>query len=280
MVGDETGMTAFADTTFQTGTVLSRSLSLLARNVVLFTSIAAVAAMPGFLIAVMQADEEFAAVPTIGAALWSLWPGSVAAAIMSTLSTAIILHLVLHRATGQPARLRDAIAAALARLLSLIGVSLVALLALFGLPLLIRPLSMEFEILMMVFLMFDAWIVALMVFAPGLILLSVWYVAIPVSMMERRSVIGSLSRSRALTKGARSKLFVLVILDLALTYISGTFVYDAVGLYVGHWGAIAVQFVLVSLQYAFTGVLVAVVYDALRTQKQGVGPGRIAAVFD
>lgn len=280
MVGDGTRMNAFADGALQTGTVLSRSLSLLARNVVLFSAIAATAAAPEFLIAEMQGDQDFTTVSTIGAALRPLWPGAIASAIMSTLSTAIILHLVLHQAAGQPARVRDAIAATMARLPALIGVALVLLLALFGLPLLIRPLATEIPILAMAVFMFDPWVMALILFAPGLILLTLWYVAIPVCVMERRGVFRSLGRSGALTKGARSKLFALVALDIAVTYISGTFVYDAVGLYAGYWGAIAVQFALVSLQYAFTGVLVAVVFYGLCVQKRSFDPGRIAVVFD
>jgi hypothetical protein len=115
---------------------------------------------------------------------------------------------------------------------------------------------------------------------PGLILLVLWYVAIPVCMVERRGLFQSLSRSSALTKGARFKLLAFLILEFALDYIGGTLIPDAVGAFAGYWGQTAVQFALLSLQYAFMGVLTAVIYYELLTEKQGFEPERIAAVFD
>jgi hypothetical protein len=274
MVGDETGMSAFTGGAFRIGTVLSTSLRLLRRNIVLFTALAGMACVPEFLVAaISELDSE---AYEVGALLQEWLPNQIATAIMSTLSTAIILHLVLHQVAGRPVRAGEALAATLSRLPPLLGFALLSKLVLIG-PFFLLLVFPSFTLALSMTSIFNAVLILLI---PGLILLTMWFVAIPVCVMERRGLFQSVIRSNALTKGVRFKLFAFVILDFALGYISGTLAPDAVSAFTGYWGQIAVQFALVSLHYAFMGVLTAVIYYELLTEKQGFDPGRIAAVFD
>jgi len=54
---------------------------------------------------------------------------------------------------------------------------------------------------------------------PGIILALMWSLAIPVAVLERNSPRASLSRSSALTKGSRSRIFVVYVLFIVLVYI-------------------------------------------------------------
>jgi hypothetical protein len=275
MVGDRIGADVLAGGGFRIGTVLSKSLGLLWRNIVLLTALAGMAFAVEFLIAAMSGDVDYET-DEVNAALRAMLQEHLANAIVSTLSTAIILYLVLHQMIGRPVRVREALAATLSRLAPLLGVALLYRLALIG------PFVLLFatSTLLLVIPMTDIYVSVLILMTPGLILLVLWYVAIPVCVMERRGLFQSLRRSSALTKGARFKLLAFLILEFALNYIGGTLIPDAVGAFAGYWGQTAVQFALSSLQYAFTGVLTAVIYYELLTEKQGFEPERIAAIFD
>jgi hypothetical protein len=275
MIGDEMRMTVLTGGAFRIGTVLSTSLRLMRRNIVLFTAIAGLAYAPELLIGAISEEVDFETADA-GVLLRALLPSEITTAIMSTLSTAIIVHLVLHQAIGRPVRVGEAIAATLSWLSSLIAVALLSRLALI-LPLLLIFTSLAF---LLVLSAMNIFVAALIFSTPSLILLTMWYVVIPVCVMERRGPFQSVSRSNALTKGARAKLLVFLILEFALAYIAGNFAPNAVSAFTGYWGQIAVQFALVSLYYAFTGVLTAVIYYELLTEKQGFAPEQIAAVFD
>jgi hypothetical protein len=275
MVGDAMRMTVLRGGAFRIGTVLSTSLRLMRRNIVLFTAIAGLAYAPELLIGAISEEVDFETADA-GVLLRALLPSEITTAIMSTLSTAIIVHLVLHQAIGRPVRVGEAIAATLSWLSSLIAVALLSRLALI-LPLLLIFTSLAF---LLVLSAMNIFVAALIFSTPSLILLTMWYVVIPVCVMERRGPFQSVSRSNALTKGARAKLLVFLILEFALAYIAGNFAPNAVSAFTGYWGQIAVQFALVSLYYAFTGVLTAVIYYELLTEKQGFAPEQIAAVFD
>ena len=281
MAGAETEMSVLADGPFRAGTVLARTLSLLGRNIVPFLLLAAIARVPEFLTEEMMKNSGVGAGSGIGALVRPLLPSAIVTAVMSTLSTATILYLALNQMAGRPARIGEAIAATGVQLVPLLGISLLSLLGVFGIPLLIFVLSST--LLPFLFLLPAAGTVILMLIAltPGLILLVMWYVAVPVCLLEQRGVFQSLRRSSALTKGARLKLLMLVVLELALSYASGALGPDAVSSFLGVWGQFAVQFLLVSLHYAFTGVLAAMVYYELRMEKQGFDPvRRIAEIFD
>ena len=116
-------------------------------------------------------------------------------------------------------------------------------------------------------------------FVPGLILFCMFYVAVPVCVVERPGVFASLSRSAFLTKGYRWKVFgtliVIMIASIAVQYVA-RLILGSAGLYVLLFGAQ----VLNTVVGAFGSVLNGVIYYQLRVAKEGVDIETIARVFD
>jgi hypothetical protein len=117
----------------------------------------------------------------------------------------------------------------------------------------------------------------LLLLVPGLILASMIYVAVPVCVIEKRSVFASLSRSGVLTKGYRWQIFgvfllvtvVRLIVESLLTLLGGG----------GIWAPL-LNFAWQVLATTFSAVLVSVVYHDLRVAKEGIDIGTLASVFD
>ncbi|RWI93668.1 MAG: hypothetical protein E5X33_22350 [Mesorhizobium sp.] len=113
---------------------------------------------------------------------------------------------------------------------------------------------------------------------PGIILGLGWSVAIPVLIQERLGVFGSMSRSRALTKGSRSALFglfvILVIMGLVMQSITGVVVYLFHGIV-----AAVVAAMVQSIGSMVGSVAAAVSYVELRQVKEGTGVDELAEIF-
>lgn len=130
----------------------------------------------------------------------------------------------------------------------------------------------------------------LVVIVPGLVLYAMWWVVIPVAVIERPGTVASLRRSAALTQGFRWQVFALVVTYLALLVgllvLVGVVAAVAVELFAGgdsvllDWCLTLGIWAAISLGMAAQAVLVAVSYYHLRVAKEGVGIDEIAAVFD
>jgi hypothetical protein len=124
---------------------------------------------------------------------------------------------------------------------------------------------------------------------PGLFLYTIWWVAIPVAVIERPGAFASLTRSANLTKGFRWRIFGLIaafmILAFGLAMLSGIIVGGALGVLGGseetftRYVAI-IEWLWTTLIMAAQATLSAVGYYDLRVAKEGVEIGDIAAVFD
>lgn len=115
---------------------------------------------------------------------------------------------------------------------------------------------------------------------PGIILMVMWYFAVPACVVESTGPIRSLGRSRELTKGYRWKIFALVIIVAIVNIIGGqvlTVVATGLG---GIWGYFAASIVWQGIAGGFGAVLIAVAYYYLRVAKEGVDVDQIASVFD
>jgi hypothetical protein len=113
---------------------------------------------------------------------------------------------------------------------------------------------------------------------PGIMLAVAWSIAIPARVAERSGIRDSLSRSRALTKGHRWKIFFLLLLTaigigMVQSIIVGTF--GAFGVIAG---AVAAG-VMAALTAAVMATLVATVYIELRRLKEGTDVSALATVF-
>lgn len=113
---------------------------------------------------------------------------------------------------------------------------------------------------------------------PGLMLSCMYYVAGPVCVVERPGVVASLSRSSALTKGCRWKIFGIVVVVI-LASIAMQQVAPAVFGAEAHVALLA-GYLLDMVVSAFGAVLSGVTYYQLRVAKEGVDIETIARVFD
>ena len=136
----------------------------------------------------------------------------------------------------------------------------------------------------------------LLFIVPGVILALMWTVAAPVLVEENAGIFGSLGRSRALTKGARGSIFLLllalVLFQLlvlaALVLVAGTYSsVSGAGWFMGAvvatgqgFGALAIAYMVasVALSIVFT-VLIAAIYVELRFVREGDRPESLAEVF-
>ena len=125
---------------------------------------------------------------------------------------------------------------------------------------------------------------------PGLVFYTMWWVAIPVAVIERPGAVASLRRSAWLTAGNRWRVFGLILCFFVLSVLAvillGALIGAAVVLATGAGEAgvdaasIIVGWLLTALFMAAQAVLTAVSYYHLRVAKEGIGIDDIAAVFD
>ena len=107
---------------------------------------------------------------------------------------------------------------------------------------------------------------------PGLILMTIWSVVVPVRIVENTGVFDSFGRSAQLTKGSRWSIFGLVVLYMFVTIMFQWALNGALGQFVGFIGSI-----LLSIP---APVGIAVIYMELRRIKGEATPESLASVFD
>lgn len=115
---------------------------------------------------------------------------------------------------------------------------------------------------------------------PGLVLMCVWFVAIPACVVEKTGPIASLRRSSFLTRGFRWRIFALVLLTsiliLALVSAATLLLLSLTG---NHVIAMLVGGVIGMVPQAFASVLYAIVYYDLRVIKEGVSLENLTSAF-
>lgn len=107
---------------------------------------------------------------------------------------------------------------------------------------------------------------------PGLILLTIWAVAVPVCVLERPGVFSSLGRSRELVRGHGGSVFAVIVLTVVLVFVIGIVV-GAVASSLPDWAEAAVGW-LVNVVFAPVAALASsVLYFALlRVKGEGLPP--------
>ena len=133
-------------------------------------------------------------------------------------------------------------------------------------------------------------------FVPGVILTLMWVVAAPVLVEENAGIFGSLGRSRALTKGARWSIFLmllaLAILQLVIlggilllvgTYSSASgagWVSSALVATNQGFGPVAIAYLLANIVLSIVlTVVIAAIYVELRFIREGDRPDSLVEVF-
>ena len=114
---------------------------------------------------------------------------------------------------------------------------------------------------------------------PGLIILTMYLVAVPVCVVEGLGPVRSLDRSRLLTKGHRWKIFAIYLAPIVP--IAVMFVLMIIGSVVaGSTGSIIVAYFGSALLSTSEAIVTIVTYHDLRAAKGGLDIEQLAAVFD
>lgn len=232
---------------FRVGHVLSRSFSVLSRNLV-FCVVTAVAYLPSlaFIAEKNQATNPGRAVVVLGG-------GALLAVLLSALSQAIVLFGAFEDMRGRPVSLMASVQVGLSRFVPVLGVA----------------------ILVGIFV----GIAAILLVIPAFIVMTMLFVAMPACIVEQLGPMQSLRRSRELTKGHRWKIFGLWFLVAIITGIGSQVA--SLFVYLGGTGlSLLVNLLWGALAGAFNAIMVVVAYHDLRVVKEGVDTDKIASVFD
>ena len=242
----------FAEGDFRVGGVVSRSLAVLSRHFLAFFIVSLIAYAPILMEAGNQTVDPAdlaQALSMLGWAFLSL----ILLITFTTLGQTAIVHAAFQDVRRRPVRLAESLNTALRRFLPVLGLALVGgLLTLLGVLLLI---------------------------VPGFILYTMWFVGLPVCVVERRGPWKSLRRSRELTKGHRWKLLGLTLLLIIPSFASLAIGFGLTAVASPIAGLIG-KFIWSAIWAAFAATVVAVTYHDLRVAKEGIDIEQIASVFD
>jgi hypothetical protein len=253
MMTDASIAAAHFDTNdFRLGSILSRAGAVLSRHFLTFFIVTLIAYSPTILIGTLQTAGPIAPSQALSQVLWACL-GLVLMMVLSTLGYAVLLHAAFQDMRRRPVRLADSLNVALRRFLPLVGLAFVA-----------GVLIVLASILLIV---------------PGLILYTMWFVAVPACVVERLGPWTSLRRSRELTKGYRWKLFALALLLVVVSFGS-SLVASVLGGLAGPIVGLGGQLIWTGIWAAFSAIVITVSYYDLRVIKEGVDIDQITAVFD
>jgi hypothetical protein len=244
----------FAGSDFRVGQVINRTGSVLSRNFLPFVGVTTIAQLPTVLLSHLATAGGTASNSGAAQTLLLTVLGLFLIVVLTVLSQAIVLYGSFQDMRGRPVNLVESLQVGLRRFFPIIG------------------LAICMSIL--------AMLATLFFIIPGLIVLTMWFVATPACVVEQLGPLRSMGRSARLTKGNRWKIFGLFlllflisgivspILGASLAAIGGPMLaLLGAALWGGVWGAF----------YAISGV---VAYHDLRVAKEGVGIDDIVAVFD
>jgi hypothetical protein len=244
----------FAEGDFRVGRVLNRTSSVLSRNFLPFFVVTAIANLPGALLIKVSSDPDSTSPEAVFQNLGLIMIGLILTIVLNVLCQAVVLYGAFQDMRGRPVNLAESLQVGFRRFFPIIGLAIV----------------MYFLIMLGTMLLI----------VPGLILLTMWFVATPVCVVETLGPIKSMRRSSQLTKGHRWKIFGLILLvavmgsviiggiNLSLEAMAGPILSLIGGVLLnGVWGA-------------FNAIAVVVTYHDLRVAKEGTNIEQIAAVFD
>ena len=256
MTDMSTGATPVA---FSVGRVLSRAFEVLSRNLGKFIVITVIAWSPYLVLLLVL--QSFPSAPRTGVGAGGFAALSAGAiltfilqAVLRVISQAVILYGTFQDMRGQSFDIADSFEKGLSRFFPILGLIICA------------GIATGFAFLFFII--------------PGLILATMWYVALPICVVEQLGPFASMSRSAALTKGNRWEVFgILLLLGLAALII-GAIIGFVLALIGGGFAVAIGSFLWQAVFSAYSSIVVAVAYYGLRASKEGIDIERMAAVFD
>ena len=232
------------ESSWSVGSVIGTSFSTLFGHFLPFVGTALVASLPSLLFALAMGDE---------------WPiaGRIVDMVVGQIVTVTLVYGTVQALRGRQVSIFECLSEGMGRLGAALGVGIVVGIGI-GLAM-------------------------LLLIVPGLVLMTVWAVAVPVAVMEGMGISGSLSRSSTLTDGRRWRVFgaMLIAMLIALVIILA-FTFAAAALF-GDANAILLVILIWALGaifQAFNACVVATLYYYLRRDKEGLDIHQIASVFD
>jgi hypothetical protein len=237
-----------AEGEFRIGRVFTRTGTLLSRNFPIYFVTAALAALPAVLLETVNFEKDSAAAGALSLL------GLLSMVALGPLSQAMMLHIACQDMGGRRVSLSESFRAALGRWLPLIGLAIV------------MGLGIALGVLLLI--------------VPGIILMTMWYVANPACIVERLGVSASMARSSALTKGHRWQVLGMIALIGIASAVMGAVVKGLLGLTGSTGLAISGSLAWSALAGAFAAIFVVVLYHDLRVAKEGIDTRQLVAVFE
>lgn len=239
---------------FSFGTVMSGSFSVLFRNLIPFLFFAILLTVPGFLFAYLMPVPETQTEAQIRPFIAVLIDF-----VCATLVSATLVYGTVQELRGRHASIGASIGHGLSVILPALGVTLVI------------GIGIALGMILLI--------------VPGLILVCMWWVAVPVAVVERPGVFASIGRSAELTKGSRWTIFgifvVVALISGLIVFLLGVAMAPAV-----FRGSISpltffiIDWLVGAAFSAFSAVLAGVGYFALRVDKEGADIDQLAEVFE
>jgi hypothetical protein len=255
---------------FTAGATLSRGISALLQRPLAYLGFTLAQAVPvllslGLLFAVIG-TEGWQRVSETGSYPGWFWPIYISACFASLVPHGAALHAATEQLAGRTVSFGDALVVGARRFLPLLGVYLLFALGVVG--------------------------GIMVLFVPAILVCTIYIVAMPIAVQERRGIRGALRRAALLSKGSRVTLFVVGVGFVAITiagYVGAMLGLFAVAFVISLAGAGSdtVSAVLVTVVLGIFGVavmsvfpvLLAATYVGLRHEKEGGTAEQIASVF-
>lgn len=253
-------MTVEATDTFQIGRTVTRTFTVVGRNLVTFLIVAAILLLPNMVMSFIVGTPNAMSAIRMNGALLGI------TSFLVTIICTYLLHAALVQATitdlnGEKPNLGRALSTAFGVALPVVAISLI---------------TWAGVVLGMILLI-----------VPGLMLMCAWCVAVPVRVLESTGIGEAFGRSRELTKGYRWSIFALLLIYGIISMLVGFGVLLVSGVAVSQASQVhgnVVYIVLTWLIQVVLAVITAVgttaIYYELRTVKEGVSPQQLAAAFD
>lgn len=249
--------------TMSVGSVLSRAFGVLAARPAIFFGLSfLIGALPLLLMTLAGTRPQAATTAVDLATIGQMWPMFAGGGLLWFLAYFALKALLIRGAV-------DEIDGEHVPLGTLAGIAARVLLPLFG-------LSILYYLAVSIGLVFLA--------VPGILLATIWAVAGPALVVERRGVFASFGRSAALTRGARWRVLGLVVVVYAIYFVAaaGLNVVGGVTAFGTGSRSVVSSFASAALTTVFTALWSAIqgaLYVELRDWKDGPAGDRLADIF-
>jgi len=257
------------------GQALGKSFAIWFKNLPAFLLLSTVAYSPNIIYTAVVTSGSLSLADLGEWSVYSIVSTLVGFLLLLT-ACAAILYGVIQQLRGHRAGIGESLGVGLKRLLPALGVGILCFLAVCGW---IFVGSFFAALIPLVGFLFG-----IAGFVASLISICKLFVAVPASVIERPGIVGALRRSKELTHGYRGRIFLILLLLVAIfvamailgfTMNTGDEWTEA-GIKLFMWIQTALSIVWTSL----TATVMGVVYHDLRAIKDGVGAEELARVFE